>query len=173
MTNEKLKPCPFCGGEAHATPAHGPTRMAERVACLVCAAELSGTGAIEQWQARAALPVREAVADGWQLARDRYTCTGKGGEYELLGLAQGAGTLKGLNHMVYRNVDGVMFVREPEDFLSRMEKITAPSPSCAHEWVDARNEIVKSGEICAKCYALRAGNEASPSREGEWPCAST
>jgi hypothetical protein len=72
VTNEQLKPCPFCGGEAHATPAHGPTRMPERVACLVCAAELSGTGAIEQWQARAqlaapagvVLPERKSIGKG-------------------------------------------------------------------------------------------------------------
>lgn len=71
-----------------------------------------------EWQ-RATL---SAPSHGEQV-RDRYTCIGKGGDYQLLGVAQGAGTLKGLNHMVYRNVDGVMFVREPEDFLLRMEKI--------------------------------------------------
>ena len=69
-----------------------------------------------------------AQASAW--VPERYTCIGKGGEYQLLGLAQGAGTLKGFNHMVYRNRDGVMFVREPEDFLSRMEKI-APTPGAS------------------------------------------
>ena len=59
-----------------------------------------------------------------EIAAERYTCIGKGGEYELLGLANGAGTLNGLSHMVYRNRDGVMFVREPEDFLVRMEKLS-------------------------------------------------
>jgi hypothetical protein len=30
---------------------------------------------------------------------------------------------------------------------------------CTHEWVDARNEIVESGEICLRCNAIRPGNE--------------
>lgn len=30
---------------------------------------------------------------------------------------------------------------------------------CDHEWVDARNEVVTSGEWCRKCNAVRAGNE--------------
>jgi hypothetical protein len=31
-------------------------------------------------------------------------------------------------------------------------------PKCQHEWVDARNKYVESGEICLKCMAIRAGN---------------
>ena len=31
--------------------------------------------------------------------------------------------------------------------------------ACEHEFVDARNEFVKSGEICLKCGALRATND--------------
>ena len=27
---------------------------------------------------------------------------------------------------------------------------------CDHEWTDARNEVVKSGEICLKCNSMRA-----------------
>ena len=74
---------------------------------------------------KAALDNARAVEwkSGADFAVERYTCIGKGGEYELLGLANGAGTLNGLSHMVYRNRDGVMFVREPEDFLVRMERL--------------------------------------------------
>lgn len=32
-------------------------------------------------------------------------------------------------------------------------------PECDHEWVDARNEVVMSGEMCPKCNAIRAGNQ--------------
>ena len=32
------------------------------------------------------------------------------------------------------------------------------TPACDHEWVDARNSAVESGELCIKCNALRAGN---------------
>jgi hypothetical protein len=50
-----------------------------------------------------------------------YECIGKGGDYTIVAIAQGAGTLKGFNHYVYKNADGVHFVRDPEDFLSRMQ----------------------------------------------------
>jgi len=30
---------------------------------------------------------------------------------------------------------------------------------CEHEWVDARNEVVKSGKTCLKCGAIRAALE--------------
>jgi len=30
--------------------------------------------------------------------------------------------------------------------------------ACKHEWVDARNPVVKSGEICLKCNTIRPGN---------------
>lgn len=33
----------------------------------------------------------------------------------------------------------------------------SPTPECAHEWVDARNEYVLSGEWCPKCNAIRGG----------------
>ena len=33
--------------------------------------------------------------------------------------------------------------------------------ACEHDWVDGRNEIIKSGEFCRKCLAVRAGNETS------------
>ena len=31
--------------------------------------------------------------------------------------------------------------------------------NCEHDWVDARNPVVKSGEICIKCFAIKAGNK--------------
>lgn len=37
------------------------------------------------------------------------------------------------------------------------------SPECQHDWRDARNKIVVSGEFCLKCYAIRAGNTTPPS----------
>lgn len=30
--------------------------------------------------------------------------------------------------------------------------------TCVHNWVDARNEVVLSGEVCTKCGSVRAGN---------------
>lgn len=32
---------------------------------------------------------------------------------------------------------------------------------CEHEWVDATNVVVKSGEICVRCRAIRAANSQS------------
>lgn len=28
-------------------------------------------------------------------------------------------------------------------------------PSCDHEWIDARNEVITSGEVCLKCRDVR------------------
>lgn len=37
------------------------------------------------------------------------------------------------------------------------EALAGPDmPACDHEWVDARNSAVESGELCIKCHALRA-----------------
>lgn len=32
--------------------------------------------------------------------------------------------------------------------------------ACAHDWKDARNEVVKNGEVCIKCGAIRAENRS-------------
>jgi hypothetical protein len=32
---------------------------------------------------------------------------------------------------------------------------------CDHSWIDVRNEVVESGEMCLKCGAIRAGNRTS------------
>jgi hypothetical protein len=53
-----------------------------------------------------------------------FTCIGKGGKYEDLGVAIGAGTSKGDLVQVYRDTTtGQLFFREPEDFIDRMEVI--------------------------------------------------
>ncbi len=40
----------------------------------------------------------------------------------------------------------------------------AEARTCQHEWVDARNKYVLSGEVCLKCYAIRAGNQPAEAR---------
>jgi hypothetical protein len=67
-------------------------------------------------------------------ALPRYTCVGKGGEYELLGSAIGSGTLKDMSAIpVYRDTTtGQLFVRTPLDFSTRMsclEKVARDSIS--------------------------------------------
>ena len=53
-----------------------------------------------------------------------YTCKGKGGVYELVGVAYGAGTSRGQTINLYREVaSGVLYYREPRDFHERMERI--------------------------------------------------
>jgi hypothetical protein len=37
-------------------------------------------------------------------------------------------------------------------------------PTCAHAWIDARNTVIESGEICLKCNSMRAGNPLSTHR---------
>lgn len=45
----------------------------------------------------------------------------------------------------------------------------SPSPTsvCDHEWQDARNPVVKDGEICLKCGAVRPGNQSSLNKTGD------
>lgn len=62
---------------------------------------------------------------------DRYACIGKGGEYELIGRADCAGTLRHTGRftdevMVYRDTESnALYCRAPGDFLARMEKLPA------------------------------------------------
>jgi hypothetical protein len=66
-----------------------------------------------------------------------YTCEGKGGEYELLGLAIGAGLTKGEDRQIYRDTTtGQLFLRGADDFKNRMVKLvqqTPPPPPSAGE----------------------------------------
>lgn len=40
-------------------------------------------------------------------------------------------------------------------------ELAALLPPCDHQWIDVRNEVVLSGEMCITCGAIRAGNEAT------------
>lgn len=73
-------------------------------------------------QAEAALAM---IAPGTanQVAPPRYTSISKGGSYERLGSIRGAGSLKGLSGIAYRNEKGDLFMREPECFAKRMVPI--------------------------------------------------
>lgn len=53
-----------------------------------------------------------------------YTCIGKGGSYEVVGTAIGAGTSRENGVVtVYRDTNsGQLFYRQPDDFEARMEK---------------------------------------------------
>lgn len=58
-------------------------------------------------------------------ANPRYTCIGKGGEYELIGVAYGAGASRGTLVNVYRDVaTGATYFRTPRDFDERMERLS-------------------------------------------------
>lgn len=58
-----------------------------------------------------------------------YSCVSKPGTFELIGPASGAGSLKGVTTIVYRNTDtGKILMREPEEFAVRMKKIL-PAPA--------------------------------------------
>lgn len=54
-----------------------------------------------------------------------YTRKGRGGKYEYLGVARGAGTSKGSAPLVvYRDMEtGALLYREPENFNFRMQQI--------------------------------------------------
>jgi hypothetical protein len=53
-----------------------------------------------------------------------YTCEGKGGEYEFIGVVYGAGTLRDKAFVAYRDTEnGIMFCRRPKDFEARMVRL--------------------------------------------------
>jgi hypothetical protein len=91
---------------------------------------------IERWHSRdwRAEPTADFIA---RLTRavgrakwDRYlfTCVGKGGRYEFVGVAFGAGTSRNKSVLLYRDVEnGTMYFRTPDDFQKRMQRIKEPA----------------------------------------------
>lgn len=85
------------------------------------------------------LRISDRKHDAWDRARaaiaaakgeqsPRYTSITKGGSYERLGTIRGAGSLKGLSGIAYRDpATGNLFVREPECFAARMTLIPDPA----------------------------------------------
>jgi hypothetical protein len=56
--------------------------------------------------------------------QELFTCIGKGGEYELIGLATGAGSSRGTEVKVYRDTaTGRLFFRGLDDFENRMARL--------------------------------------------------
>lgn len=96
--------------------------------------------------------VEQAVAHGQARAYSRpvggvadlFTCKGKGGEYAHIGIASGAGPLKGKAYYIYKDTSsGAMFARLPEDFWSRMERQPAATiaASAAQVAPEVRNNV--------------------------------
>lgn len=44
-------------------------------------------------------------------------------------------------------------------------KATHQTP-CEHDWIDIRNRVIESGEMCRRCNAVRPGNVQSPEKPG-------
>jgi hypothetical protein len=57
--------------------------------------------------------------------KELYTCIGKGGEYELIGYSNGAGSKRGESIAVYRRVgdEDFFYHRSADDFDARMQKV--------------------------------------------------
>lgn len=54
----------------------------------------------------------------------KFECIGKGGEYTVVATAIGAGTMKEHECLfVYKNSEGIYFVRTHDDFWARMREI--------------------------------------------------
>lgn len=95
--------------------------------------------AAERYQAQFAsahpLPAQWSWSELWNAMEhaaidDRvlYTCVGKGGTYERLGPAVGAGSRRDTIVIVYRDVKtGQFYYRDPVDFGERMAKIEEPA----------------------------------------------
>jgi hypothetical protein len=55
---------------------------------------------------------------------ETYTCKGKGGMYEIIGTAKGAGTSRDGVIIVYRDTaTGELYYRTLDDFAARLERI--------------------------------------------------
>jgi hypothetical protein len=64
-------------------------------------------------------------------SNERYTCIGKGGEYERVGTALGAGSKRGSDIIqVYRDQQGQLYYRESSEFFKRMA-LTSTVKTCA------------------------------------------
>lgn len=42
-----------------------------------------------------------------------------------------------------------------------LAQLATEARDCEHNWVDARNEVVMSGEICLTCRRVRSGNRTT------------
>jgi len=70
VDSSKLKPCPFCGGKAHAIAENAAKRQPEVVMCLACLGEIEGAGAIDKWNARTLSAQSPAGVDGLNTDRN-------------------------------------------------------------------------------------------------------
>lgn len=50
------------------------------------------------------------------------------------------------------------------DVYPEIAKAIREGKTCIHEWIDIRNSVIQSGEMCKHCGNLRAGNEATGSK---------
>lgn len=89
----------------------------------------------------------------------QYTCKGKGGRYEILGLATGAGLTRGEDRLVYQDVStGRLFLRTEADFSERMERMQSDATPVVERKPPVaymRNEGTPNNLV--KCTFLRDG----------------
>lgn len=106
-----------------------------------------------------------------------YTCVSKPGEFEFVGTSHGAGSLKGIPLIVYRDLQtGHLLHREPEDFMARMKKIPVSQSGVNAELLAALEANEKFwtireaelGELSPEAKAIRdAGLAAIAKAKGE------
>lgn len=93
----------------------------------------------------------------------QYTCKGKGGRYEILGLATGAGLTRGEDRLVYQDVStGRLFLRTEADFSERMERMQSDAaqvverkPPIAYMRNEGTpNNLVKCTFICEGAFGV-------------------
>lgn len=65
--------------------------------------------------------------------------------------------------LVAQDEDGEGSIRAHQTMVERIHLTGKPCQTeCDHEWLDMRNEITVSGEMCRKCGHVRAGNQKIP-----------
>lgn len=75
-------------------------------------------------EALAAEALAEIATLRAELELERYTCIGKGGVYERIGSALGAGSSRGGIIEVYRDTgSGQLYFRDTSEFFRRMERL--------------------------------------------------
>jgi len=57
---------------------------------------------------------------------------------------------------VIEEEDWDMIADEIVKLFSMSDVVGQSEQLCQHEWIDARNEVIKSGHVCLKCNSVKA-----------------
>jgi hypothetical protein len=74
-------------------------------------------------------------------------------------------------NLIIQKHQGKGLSKDQEQELEMLQKVAealmefgSPPEVCEHQWIDARNALVENGELCLKCFSIRAGNVTTDKR---------